>query len=55
MNQKLIIGLIIESIGALGCILLPIIAIMKFNKWILLGVILSFVMLVVGLFITMSF
>ncbi len=53
--NKLMIGLIIESIGALGCIMFPMLFMMKFNKLILIGMVLSFIMLFVGLLITMSF
>ena len=52
MNPKLYIGLIIEGIGALGCLIFPTMFLMTFNKRILMGAILSLIMLVTGFMIT---
>jgi len=50
--MKLYIGLAIESIGALGCLIFPTMFLMTFNKWILTAVIMSFIMLFGGFMIT---
>ncbi len=53
MNQKLMIGLIIEGIGALGAFLCPMLLIMTWNKYFLIAGVISFVMLIGGFLITL--